>query len=78
MNRFTAFLADVFTSKKALAALATLLVILLQALGLPITEEMIQNILFVVGPYMVGQGIADHGKEAAKASALLNTPPKRF
>lgn len=78
MNRFTAFLADVFTSKKALAALATLLVILLQALGLPITEEMVQNILMVVGPYMVGQGIADHGKEAAKVTALLHTPQKRF
>lgn len=71
MNRFTAFLADVFTSKKALAALATLLVILLQALGLPITEEMITNILLVVGPYIVGQGIADNGKEAAKVRSAL-------
>ena len=78
MNRFTAFLADVFTSKKALAALGTLLVIILQALGLPITDEMINKILYVVGPYMVGQGIADNGKEAAKATALLNIPPKRF
>jgi hypothetical protein len=78
MERFAAFLADVFTSKKALAALATLLVILLQALGLPITEEMIQNILLVVGPYMVGQGIADNGKEAARVNAQPHTPPKRF
>lgn len=61
-----ALLADVLTSKKALAALATLLVIILQAAGLPITEEVIHNILLVVGPYLVGQGIADHGKEAAK------------
>lgn len=71
MNRLTAFLADVFTSKKALAALGTLLVILLQALGLPITEEMITNILLVVGPYIVGQGIADNGKGAAKIKAAL-------
>lgn len=60
------FLNDVFTSKKALAALATLLVIILQALGLPITEDMMNQILFLAGSYIVGQGIADIGKEAAK------------
>lgn len=60
------FLSDVFTSKKAMAALATLLVIILQALGLPITEDMMNQVLFIAGSYIVGQGIADHGKEAAK------------
>lgn len=60
------FLNDVFTSKKAMAALATLLVIILQALGLPITEDMMNQILFIAGSYIVGQGIADNGKEAAK------------
>ncbi len=66
MERFKALLVDIFTSKKALAAIATLIVIILQALGLPVTDEMIEKILLVVGPYLVGQGIADHGKEAAK------------
>ncbi len=72
------FMADVFTSKKALAALATLLVILLQAMGLPITEEMVNQILVIAGSYIVGQGIADHGKEAAKvhAKAIQDTRTK--
>lgn len=60
------FLNDVFTSKKAMAALATLLVIILQALGLPLSEDMVNQILFIAGSYIVGQGIADNGKEAAK------------
>lgn len=71
MNRFKALLADVFTSKKALAALGTLLVIILQSLGLPVSDAMIEHILLVVGPYLVGQGIADHGKGAATVSAQL-------
>lgn len=66
MDRFKKFLADVFTSKKAVAAMVTLLVIILQAFGLPISEEVIHNILMVVAPYLVGQGIADAGKSAAK------------
>lgn len=69
------FLNDVFTSKKAMSALATLLVIILQALGLPITEDMMNQILFIAGSYIVGQGIADHGKEAAKITMRQESGP---
>jgi hypothetical protein len=74
MNRFDNFLSDVFTSKKALAAMATLLLIVLQSLGLPISEEVLNKILMVVAPYLVGQGIADSGKEAAKIKATFEDP----
>jgi len=33
---------------------------------------MIEKILLVVGPYLVGQGIADHGKEAAKVTTAYS------
>ena len=78
MDKFKAFLADVFTSKKAVAALVTLLVIVLQALGFPISEQVIQNILMVIAPYLVGQGIADAGKEAARMKSTTVNKDREY
>ncbi len=53
---------DMFTSKKFLTALTTAVTAL--ATGHP------QAALAAALAYVVGQGIADHGKEAAKISAV--------
>lgn len=71
MDKFKQMLLEVITSKKALAALGTLVVIILQGLGVPITDAMVDKILMVVAPYLVGQGIADHGKAVAAIQAKM-------
>ena len=64
-------LRDVLSSKKAMAAITGILLIISKSLGLPITEEMLYQILTMIGTYIVGQGVADIGKpaEQAKVSA---------
>ncbi len=58
---------ELFKSKKFLAAIAGAAVVVLnKAIGLEIPETDVLKILGVVASYIVGQGIADHGKEKAK------------
>ena len=53
-------------SKKFVAAIgAALFVLLNETLALGITEETINQVVSVIAAYVVGQGIADHGKERA-------------
>ena len=53
-------------SKKFVAAIgAALFVLLNETLALGITEETINDVIAVMASYIVGQGIADHGKERA-------------
>lgn len=52
-------------SKKFLTAIAGVLVVVLEEVGLPVSEEALLPIV----AYIVGQGIADHGKERAKVEA---------
>ena len=59
-------LADLISSKKALTAIATVIVGLLAHLGLHMTTADILPLLSPFMAYIVGQGIADHGKERAK------------
>ena len=58
--------SDLFQSKKALTAIATVAVGGLAHLGLNMTTADILPILSPFMAYIVGQGIADHGKERAK------------
>ena len=73
MNPFLKALGGMFASKKALAMLALLaVVIVMLALRYSIDEiEQLVKVLgaFVTGPYLLAQGIADHGKERAKIEA---------
>ena len=58
-------LLDLLKSKKAVATLVGILVVMLtQYLKIP--EEMATTIAGLIVAYVVGQGIADHGKEAEK------------
>jgi hypothetical protein len=61
-----------FGSKKFLALLTTLIVLALtRKLGLdePTATELGREIVAVASAYMVGQGVADHGKERARHQA---------
>lgn len=58
---------ELLASKKFLAALAGAAVVVLnKAIGLELPEADVLKILGVIASYIVGQGIADHGKEKAK------------
>lgn len=62
-KRFGRALADILTSKKAIATIGGAIA---TAAGVPAPV-----VAAVVGPYVVGQGIADSGKERAKKEAQL-------
>ena len=59
-------ISDLFQSKKALIAIATMLAGGLAHLGWNMTTADILPILSPLMAYIVGQGIADHGKERVK------------
>lgn len=60
-------LKTLLTSKKVAAALAGAV---MAAFGskMGLDEAAVQSIVYTVIAYLVGQGIADHGKEAAKVA----------
>ncbi len=60
-------LKALFSSKKFLVMLAGVAVAVASKLGLAITPDLVNQILALVAAFVVGQGIADNGKEAAKA-----------
>jgi len=62
-------LKALFSSKKFLVMLAGILLASASKLGLDLDEDLVNQILAMVGAYVVGQGIADHGKEAAKTAS---------
>ena len=59
-------LKELASSKKALATLAATGVSLLAKLGFDISTEELMPILAPLVAYIIGQGIADNGKSAAK------------
>ena len=61
-----AALRGLLESKKAIAAIAATLVAILGKAGLEVSTEELMPILTPLMAYIVGQGIADHGKERAK------------
>jgi hypothetical protein len=56
---------QLFNSKKFYAALTAALIIIFSD-GLGLTEDQATNIVNTIMAYLIGQGIADNGKEAAK------------
>ncbi len=62
-------LEQVLTSKKALAMLAGALVWVLAQAGVTATPEQILPVLVLIATYILGQGLADIGKEANKVVA---------
>ena len=69
-------LADLFKSKKALAAVAAVFTAAAAKLGWDVTTDELMPILSPLMVYIVGQGIADHGKESAKVKAAQSSSGK--
>lgn len=61
------------SSKKFVAALIAALVWLTGKVGLSVDTETMAGIVGPIVAYVVGQGIADAGKEAAKTNAATAT-----
>jgi len=68
---------QLLSSKKALACIvglvAVVLSMLLGKLGVSIPEDRVEEIVMLISAYVLGQGIADHGKEKEKAKAVIGT-----
>ncbi len=59
-------LKSLLGSKKFFAFLIGLLMLGFSKLGWGISEDMVTEVVALVAAYIMSQGIADHGKEAAK------------
>ena len=60
---------DLFASKKFLVMLTSIVVYSASRFGLDVPPDACDKFLGLVAAWLVGQGVADHGKEAAKLSA---------
>lgn len=66
MSAIWLMIRELLTSKKFVVFVAGLIVTLAAKYSFNLDPEMIQNIIYTIVAYLIGQGIADHGKEAAK------------
>jgi hypothetical protein len=55
-------LAEVLTSKKAIATMAGVLIVATNKIGLQLPEEAVTQIIGAIAAYVVSQGLADFGK----------------
>lgn len=62
------WLIEVAKSKKVAATVVSILMTLFGS-KLGLDPDSLQNIVYALIAYVVGQGVADHGKEAAKVKA---------
>lgn len=62
-------LKDFQSRKFVVAAIAAVGLIVNDVLGKPVTEETIYAALGILGTYILGQGIADHGNQGAAKAA---------
>lgn len=65
-------------SKKGLMAIVATIAAMVASIGWQVDKETLAIILAPVVAYIVGQGIADHGKEATRvASGILSSDSSR-
>lgn len=69
MDSFILAICELLTSKKGLAAIVAFVMVISKSFGVPINEETLMQLLGILGTYIIGQGIADLGKSAAKITA---------
>ena len=62
-------LKDLLASKKFLVTLAAILVYVGGKLGLNLTTDQLMPVLALLASFVVGQGVADMGKEKAKVDS---------
>lgn len=58
---------ELLKSKKAVMAFAALVVFVAGRFGLQLDKEELAGVVGPLWAYVIAQGVADHGKEAAKA-----------
>ena len=79
MNFLKLAMQAIFQSKKATAALAGVLLTLLSPLahkiGWQLTGDQVASVLVILGSFIIGQGIADAGKERAKIELRYRDRP---
>ena len=56
--------AEVLTSKKAIATIAGVLLVITNKIGIQLPEEAVTQIVAAIAAYVVSQGLADFGKAA--------------
>jgi hypothetical protein len=66
-GRMREMIRSLLSSKKAVAAIAGVIVIGASRAGIVLPPEATHDLVAVVVAYLIGQGLADVGKEAAKA-----------
>lgn len=54
---------ELLSSKKAVATMVGVLLTIVAKTGLVLPEDSVTEIVQVIMAYVIGQGIADHGKE---------------
>jgi len=57
-------LAEILTSKKAIATMAGVLIVATNKIGLNLPEEAVTQIVAAIAAYVVSQGLADFSKNA--------------
>lgn len=63
------FIKQLLSSKKAIAAVTGVLVSVVGRWGLDLPPDAVNQIVGVIAAYILGQGIADAGKEAVRLQA---------
>jgi hypothetical protein len=74
MSELKTLLTEIFTSKKALAAMSGLCVIAAKRLGLDIDDATMYSALAMIGSFIIGQGLTDIGKPAAEITSGKSSP----
>ncbi len=64
-----AVIKSLFSSKKFVAMLTGVLATLIGKIGFDVSTETINQVVALVGTYVVGQGVADHGKHRPVAKS---------
>ncbi len=62
-------LKDLFASKKFWSAVVGILAVLIGKIGWNVSEEVLWQIVAIIGTLLGAQGLADMGKEKAKTEA---------
>lgn len=74
LDKLKKMLIEAATSKKALAAIAGVLIVFFKKWGLDLSEDAVNQLLQTIAAYIIGQGIADMGKNK---EVNLPTIPKK-
>ena len=67
---------SLLSSKKAIAAIAGVIVAAVGRFGLDLPTDAVTQVVAPIIAYILGQGIADAGKEAVKLDAKSFEPPR--